>query len=128
MSLVTPLNRVLGLGSAKDGVGHWWSQRLSAAALTLLGHWLVFAFLGLEDLEFATVVNWLQAPFTSILMVLTLLALTYHSQLGVQIVVEDYVHAAGLKVPALVLSMFAHIAVVVGGVFAVLKVSLGAIG
>ena len=87
MSLVTPLNRVLGLGSAKDGVEHWWAQRLSAVALALLGLWLVFAFIGLADFRHDTVVNWLQAPSASILMILTLLTLGYHSQLGVQTVI-----------------------------------------
>ncbi len=126
MRLVTPLNRVLGLGSAKDGVDHWWGQRLSAVALALLGLWLVFAFLGLADLRYATVAGWLQAPVTSILMILTLLTLGYHSKLGVQTVIEDYVHAVGLKMLALILSTFVHIGVVVAGVFAILKVAFGA--
>ncbi|MCZ6476299.1 MAG: succinate dehydrogenase, hydrophobic membrane anchor protein [Gammaproteobacteria bacterium] len=126
MRLVTPLNRVLGLGSAKDGLEHWWAQRLSAVALTLLGLWLVFAFLGLPDLRYGTVAAWLQAPLTSILMILTLLTLGYHSQLGVQAVIEDYVHAAGLKLSALVLTTFVHISIVVASVFAVLKIALGA--
>ncbi len=126
MRLVTPLNRVLGLGSAKDGVDHWWGQRLSAVALALLGLWLVFAFLGLADPRYATVAGWLQAPVTSILMILTLLTLGYHSQLGVQTVIEDYVHAVGLKMLALILSTFVHIGVVVAGVFALLKVAFGA--
>jgi succinate dehydrogenase / fumarate reductase membrane anchor subunit len=124
--LVTPLNRALGLGSAKDGVDHWWGQRLSAVALALLGLWLVFAFLGLADLRYATVVGWLQAPVASILMILTLLTLGYHSKLGVQTVIEDYVHAVGLKMLALILSTFVHIGVVVAGVFAILKVAFGA--
>ena len=128
MSLVTQLNRVLGLGSAKDGVEHWWAQRLSAVALALLGLWLVFAFIGLADLRYDTVVNWLQAPSASILMILTLLTLGYHSRLGVQIVIEDYVHVSGLKVAALILTTFLHIGLVVAGVFAVLKVALGATG
>ncbi len=128
MSLVTPLNRVLGLGSAKDGVEHWWAQRLSAVALALLGLWLVVAFIGLADLRYDTVVTWLQAPSASILMILTLLTLGYHSQLGVQIVIEDYVHASGLKVAALILTTFVHFGIVVAGVFAVLKVALGATG
>ncbi len=126
MRLVTPLNRVLGLGSAKDGVDHWWGQRLSAVALALLGLWFVFAFLGLADLRYATVAGWLQAPVTSILMILTLLTLGYHSKLGVQTVIEDYVHAVGLKMLALILSTFVHIGVVGAGVFAILKVAFGA--
>ncbi len=128
MSLVTPLNRVLGLGSAKDGVEHWWAQRLTAVALALLGLWLVYAFVGLADLRYDTVVNWLRAPSASILMILTLLTLGYHSQLGVQIVIEDYVHSSGLKVSALILTTFLHIGVVVAGIFAVLKVAFGATG
>jgi len=128
VSLVTPLNRVLGLGSAKDGIEHWWAQRLSAIALTMLGLWLVIAFIGLADLRYDSVVNWLQAPSSSILMILTLLTLGYHSQLGVQIVIEDYVHASGLKVAALILTTFVHFGIVVAGVFAVLKVALGATG
>ena len=93
-----------------------------------MGLWLVLAFVGLADLRYDTVVNWLQAPSASILMILTLLTLGYHSQLGVQTVIEDYVHAPGLKVAALILTTFAHIVIVVAGVFAVLKVALGATG
>ena len=115
MNLVTPLNRVLGLGSAKDGVEHWWAQRLSAAALALLGLWLIFAFLGLEDLSYATVASWIQSPLNSILMILMLLTLGYHSQLGIQVVIEDYVHTPTLKISALILTIFAHIGIVVAG-------------
>ena len=128
MRLITPLYRVLGLGSVEEGVRHWWAQRLSAVALALLGLWLVFAFLGLPNLGYATVVGWMQAPLASILMMLTLLTLGYHSQLGVQAVIEDYVHAAGLKGLALVVTTFVHIGVVVAGIFAVLNVAFGATG
>lgn len=128
MNLVAPLNRVLGLGSAKDGVKHWWAQRLSAAALALLGLWLIFAFLGLEDFSYATVASWIQSPLNSILMILTLLTLGYHSQLGVQVVIEDYVHTPTLKISALILTISAHIGIVVAGVFGVLKIALGAPG
>ncbi|MFL2554096.1 MAG: succinate dehydrogenase, hydrophobic membrane anchor protein [Candidatus Rariloculaceae bacterium] len=128
MSLVTPLSRVLGLGSAKDGVQHWWVQRLSAVALAFLGLWLIFAFVGLEDLSYATVVGWIRSPLNSILMILTLSTMGYHSQLGVQMVIEDYVHVATLKVSALILMTFAHIGIVVAGVFGVLKISFGVPG
>ena len=128
MSLVTPLSRVLGLGSAKDGVQHWWVQRLSAVALAFLGLWLIFAFVGLEDLSYATVVGWIRSPLNSILMILTLSTMGYHSQLGVQMVIEDYVHAVTLKVSALILMTFAHIGIVVAGGFGVLKISFGVPG
>ncbi len=128
MSLVTPLNRVLGLGSAKEGVEHWWGQRLSAVALVALGLWFVLSLIRLDDMSYATVVSWLQAPVASILMILTLLTALYHSKLGVQMVVEDYVHQPALKVSTLVLSVFIHIGAAVAGVFAVLKIALGATG
>ena len=128
MSLVTPLNRVLGLGSAKEGVEHWWGQRLSAVALVALGLWFVLSLIRLDDMSYATVANWLQAPVASILMILTLLTAIYHSKLGVQTVVEDYVHQPALKISTLVLSVFFHIGAAVAGVFAVLKIALGAIG
>jgi succinate dehydrogenase / fumarate reductase membrane anchor subunit len=128
VSLVTPLNRVLGLGSAKEGVEHWWGQRLSAVALVALGLWFVLSLIRLDDMSYATVVSWLQAPVASILMILTLLTALYHSKLGVQMVVEDYVHQPALKVSTLVLSVFIHIGAAVAGVFAVLKIALGATG
>ena len=126
MSLVTPLNRVLGLGSAKEGTEHWWGQRLSAVALAVLGLWLVIAVAGLESFGYASVAGWVQQPLTSVLLVLTILTLCYHSQLGVQIVVEDYVHAAGLKITLLIASTFVHILLAAVGVVAVLRLAFGA--
>lgn len=127
MSLVTPLNRVLGLGSAKDGTEHWWGQRLSAIALAVLGLWLVIAVAGLESFSYASVAGWVQQPLTSVLLALTVLTLCYHSQLGVQMVVEDYVHATGLKITMLIASTFVHILLAAVGVVAVLRLAFGAV-
>lgn len=126
MSLVTPLNRVLGLGSAKDGTEHWWGQRLSAVALAALGAWLTIAVAGFDSFDHAQVVAWIRAPFNSVMLVLTVLTATYHSQLGVQMVVEDYVHGPAAKITTLVVSTFAHIALAAAGVFALLKLAFGA--
>jgi len=126
MSLVTPLNRVLGLGSAKEGTEHWWGQRISAVALAVLGLWLVIAVAGLESFGYTSIAGWVQQPLTSVLLVLTILTLCYHSQLGVQIVVEDYVHAAGLKITMLIASTFVHILLAAVGVVAVLRLAFGA--
>ena len=127
MRLVSPLNRVLGLGSAKSGVEHWWAQRLTAVALIPLGLWLVAALAGGPDeLSYAAVVALIQAPFNSVMLILALFALSYHSHLGVQMVIEDYVHTPAVKVFSLVAASFAHIAVAVAGIFAVLKVAFGA--
>lgn len=126
MSLVTPLNRVLGLGSAKDGTEHWWGQRLSAVALALLGSWLAIALFGVDDWSYASLAPVIGSPINSVLMILTVLALCYHSQLGVQVVVEDYVHGTALKIATLVTATFAHAVLAVAGVFAVLKLAFGA--
>ena len=126
MRLVSPLNRVLGLGSAKSGVEHWWAQRLTAAALIPLGLWFAGALAGPDELTYAAVVALIQAPFNSVMLILALFALSYHSHLGVQMVIEDYVHTPAVKVFSLVASSFAHIAVAVAGIFAVLKVAFGA--
>ena len=126
MSLRSPLGKVLGLGTAKDGTEHWWAQRLSAVALAFLGIWFVVAMLRLPGFEQAVVVAFISAPLNSILMALLCATLAYHSYLGVQVVLEDYVHAPGLKVVSLVASRFAHIFVAVASIYAILKMGLGA--
>ena len=126
MSLRSPLGRVLGLGTAKDGTEHWWGQRVSAVALTLLGLWFIVMLLRLPGFEQADVVEFIGAPLNGVLMALLCAALAYHSYLGVQVVVEDYVHGPALKVISLVASRFAHIFVAVASVYAVLKIGLAA--
>ncbi|HEX7081892.1 MAG TPA: succinate dehydrogenase, hydrophobic membrane anchor protein [Gammaproteobacteria bacterium] len=125
MNLVTPLNRVLGLGSAKGGAEHWWVQRVSAAALVLLGLWFAIAVAGLDDFEYGTVVAWIREPGTSVLLILTALTALYHSRLGVQVVIEDYVHDNAAKVVLLTLSTFVHAAFAVVSLFAILKIAFG---
>ena len=125
MNLVTPLNRVLGLGSAKGGVEHWWAQRVTAAALVLLGLWFAFAVAALDDFSYVSVVAWIEQPITSVLLILTALTVSYHSYLGVQVVIEDYVHDNAAKVILLTLSTFAHVAFAIVGLFAILKIAFG---
>jgi succinate dehydrogenase / fumarate reductase membrane anchor subunit len=126
MSLRTPLGKALGLGSAKDGTGHWWSQRVTAAALAILGLWFAIALASLDGFDFQTVRLWLGAPLNSILLIILVATLFYHSSLGVQVVIEDYVHEDGAKVVALVLAKFIHLFAAVVGIFAVLRISFGA--
>jgi succinate dehydrogenase / fumarate reductase membrane anchor subunit len=127
VNLVTPLNRVLGLGSAKGGVEHWWVQRLTAAALVPLGLWLAFALAGLDDYSHATVVTWIAQPGTSVLLILTSLTLAYHSYLGLRVVIEDYVHGGAAKITLLMLSTFAHVAVAIVALFSILRISFGSV-
>jgi succinate dehydrogenase / fumarate reductase membrane anchor subunit len=125
MSLRSPLGTVLGTGSAKEGVHHWWMQRLTSVALVPLSIWFVVSLLALPALDHATVVAWMRQSWTSLLLILFILVATWHSQLGVRVVVEDYVPSAGTKTLTLVVSTFAHAIVAVAGVFAVLKVAFG---
>lgn len=126
MSLRTPLGRVLGLGTAKDGTSHWWAQRVSAVALIFLGTWFAFLLATMPGFSHAEAVAAIGRPLNSILLLLLSVTLGYHSYLGIQVVIEDYVHAPVLKVIALLLSRFAHVLLVVVAVFAVLKIGLNA--
>ena len=125
MSLRSPLGRVLGLGSAKEGVHHWWSQRVTSIALVLLSVWFVVSLLTLQSFDHATVVSWIARGWTALLLVIFVLVATLHSQLGVRVVIEDYVHG-GTKTLTLVLVTFVHCVVAAAGVFAILKISFGA--
>jgi len=126
MSLKTPLGRVLGLGSAKEGTDHWWGQRVSAVALIMLGSWFVYSLLRLDSLTYLDVIRFIGLPLNAVLLSLLSLTLAYHSYLGVQVVVEDYVHASGLKVASLLLSRFAHVFVAIASVYAILLIGIGA--
>jgi succinate dehydrogenase / fumarate reductase membrane anchor subunit len=125
VSLRSPLGYVLGHGSAREGVHHWWHLRTTSAALAVLGVWFVFAVLTLPDLSRASVVAWLGKPFNAVLMMLFVFATVWHSLLGVQVVVEDYVRGKGARVLVLVLLRFIHVLAGAAALFAVLKLALG---
>ena len=126
MSLRSPLGRVLGLGTAKDGTSHWWGQRVSGIALVLLGLWFAWSLATMTDYGHANAVVFISQPFNAVMLTLLTVTMAYHSSLGVQVVIEDYVHSHGLKLAALVLSRFAHIFFAVVGLFAILKLGIGA--
>lgn len=121
----SPLRRVTGLGAAKSGAEHWWVQRVSAVALVLLGLWFVAVVPRLVTLDHAGLVEWMLRPWNAVLLSLLVATAAYHSRLGVQVVVEDYVHHAGAKTAALLISNFLHVVAGVLGVFAVLRVAFG---
>ena len=123
MSYRSPLGQARGLGSAKDGTHHFWVQRVSAVALIPLTLWLVFSLAKLPA-DFEAVRWWLHAPSVAIAMALFIATALYHSMLGVQVVIEDYVAAEGAKIFALIASKFAHALAGVAGVFAILKIAL----
>lgn len=124
-NLRSPLGRVLGRGSAKEGVHHWWVQRVTSVALVPLTVWFVVSILSLPSLDHATVTAWLSQLWTAVFLILLVLTGAWHSQLGVRVVVEDYVHASGTKTLLLVLVTFFHVVVAAAGVLAILRVALG---
>lgn len=126
MSLRSPMGRVLGLGAAKEGASHWWSQRVTAVALLVLTLWFVASLLRFPGLDHAQVAGWIGEPLNGMLLSLLIVTAAYHSQLGVQVVVEDYVASAPLKMAAILLLNFIHIALGVLGLFAVLRLAFGA--
>jgi len=124
-SMRSTLGRVRHLGSAKEGVHHWWMQRLTALALVPLTLWFVVSVASMAGMDHAAATAWIASPSVAIALVLLIGATFYHAQLGVQVVVEDYIHNEGLKLAVLVLVKFASIILSVAAIFAVLKIAFG---
>ena len=125
MSMRSPLGRIRGLGSAKDGTGHWWAQRVTALALVPLVVWFVISVIGVAGSDYLTFVAWLSSPLVAGLMILLLVATFHHAQLGLQVVIEDYVHDEGVKIAALLVMKGIVVLLGVIGVLAVLKIAVG---
>ncbi len=125
MSLETRLARVRGLGSAKDGTHHWWAQRLTAVALVPLTIWFALSVAGLAGAGADVAAAWVAAPLNTILLLLLIAATFHHLQLGIQVVLEDYVHGEGVKIAALMLMKFACAILGVACAYAVLRVAFG---
>jgi succinate dehydrogenase / fumarate reductase membrane anchor subunit len=124
-SMRSPLGRVRGLGSAKEGVHHWWMQRVTAVALIPLTLWFVFAVAGIGGLDYEAARAWIGHPLVAIALILLIAATFYHAKLGVQVVVEDYVHCEAAKLVSLLAVKFAAIVLATAAIFAVLKISFG---
>ncbi|MGL6221985.1 MAG: succinate dehydrogenase, hydrophobic membrane anchor protein [Steroidobacteraceae bacterium] len=126
MSLRSPLGRVLGLGSAKGGSGHWLAQRVTAVALVILGLWFIasLALLG-AGAPHAAVLDWLRSPFSAVMAVLLLVVAAYHALLGLQVVFEDYISDKGTRLVVLVALKFALVVAALVGVFGVLRIAFG---
>lgn len=120
----TPLSRVIGHGSAKDGVGHWWVQRVSAVALIPLVLWLTGSLIALAGSDYGTFLAWLSHPINAGLMVLLLIALFRHTVLGLEVIAEDYIHSSGTRAAVVVLIQFTGYALAVAGILAVLSIAL----
>ncbi len=124
MSLRTPVAHARGLGSAKEGLHHWWVQRISAVALIPLTIWFVASVVGLVGADHAAVSAWLANPVVAVVMALLVSAAMYHAQLGMQVVYEDYIHTHWLKIALDVGTKLISVALAAAMIFAILKIAL----
>ena len=123
--LRNPLQRALGLGSAKEGVNHWWRQRITAVALVFLGLWFMALVLMLLHVDYASARTTLADPLNAVLMLVFITALFWHMQLGLQVVIEDYVHSRWLGVVLQIAVRFYAVLAAVLAALAVLRIALG---
>lgn len=123
MSLRHPLGRALGRGAAKSGVSHWWVQRVTAVALVPLTLWFLVRIIRLPDYGYETVREWIGSGWTPVGLIFLIGAMAWHSALGIQVVIEDYVPNKSIKIMALFTSTIFHVLVAVAGVYAVLNIA-----
>ncbi|MDP5103628.1 MAG: succinate dehydrogenase, hydrophobic membrane anchor protein [Erythrobacter sp.] len=121
----TSIGRVRGLGASHHGAHHWLVQRTTAIANVVLMAWLLVSFVILGDFDHATVVKWLSQPISAVPMMLLVISLFWHARLGLQVVMEDYVHDAGTKFAAIAAL---NLAIFGGGAFAIFSVAALAFG
>ncbi len=124
MSLRNPLARVKGLGPSGEGSHHWWLQRVTALALIPLTIWFLFSFANHVGDDYQTVLNWIGQPYVALLLLLYLSFMFFHGQLGMQVVIEDYVHHEGIKLICLLLTKVVLLVSGLGALFAVLRIAL----
>lgn len=120
----SPLARVRGLGAAKDGVGHWWAQRLTAIALIPLVVWFAISLVMLSGADLTTVRAWIGSPLVMVLLILTIGVGLHHAQLGLQVVLEDYTEGA-VRVALIVAVKFAAVIFGLGAIVAILRIGFG---
>ena len=125
MSLRNPLARVRGLGSAKEGVQHWWLQRVTAMAMVPLTLWFVISVIAHPGAGRLEMVDWMSSPVSAALMIAFLVSLFWHAKLGLQVVIEDYVHNEACKIASLTAMTFAVVIVGIACVVSVLKLAFG---
>jgi succinate dehydrogenase / fumarate reductase, membrane anchor subunit len=127
MGTGTGIGRVRGLGSAKAGAHHWWLQRVTAAGNIAVMLWFVLSLLRLPSLDHATVVHWIAQPIVALPLLLLVLSVFWHFRLGLQVFIEDYVHAEGLKLGALLALNFYTVGGAALAAFSILKIAFGGV-
>ena len=125
MSMRSPLGRARGLGSAKSGTQHWWAQRLTALALVPLTIWFVIAMVAATGGDHASALAFIGNPVTAVLLILLIVATFHHAQLGLQVVIEDYVHTKPVEIALLLIVKGGAIVLALAAIFAVLLIAFG---
>lgn len=115
--------KVHDLGASRKGLHHWWMQRITAVALMPLSAWLVFSLACLADAQYATLVVWTSDPLHSVLLITFLLAAYYHAMLGLQTILEDYIHTEWLRISSIIVSNLILLLLLIASVFSVLKIA-----
>ena len=118
----SPLARAIGLGSAKEGVRGWWAARVSAVALIPLTLWFAASIIAHTGSDYATFIAWMRTPLAATLMILLLIAVFHHTALGLQVVIEDYIHS-GVKFAAIIAVRLGCFALATAGVVATLQIA-----
>ena len=127
MSIKTPLAHARGLGSAKSGTGHWWAQRLTAIALIPLIIWFIVSLVIMTGSGHETAIAWIGNPVTAVLLVLLIVAGFHHMQLGLQVVIEDYIHTRWMEIALLLVVKGGAILFGAIAIFAVFKIAFGSV-
>lgn len=124
MSLRSPLGRVRGLGSAKQGVAHWWSQRVTAIALAPLSIWFLWMIVAHSGATHEEIHALIGQPLNAVLMISFLYCVFWHGKLGLQVVIEDYVHHRAMEIGLLLVVKFSAFLCAAAGILAVLRIAL----
>lgn len=120
-----PLKTARGAGSARSGLHHFMIQRLTAVALVFLGVWFLYLVIGLVHADHATAAAVVARPWNALLLIVFTIVMFWHAQLGIQVIIEDYVHTRGWAIALQAAVKFACFIAAAAGVFAVLRVALG---
>jgi len=126
MRLLATIRALTGLGDAAGGTDHWWGQRISGVMLVFLGLWFVGSMVLLPSMEYDVVVEFVGVTANGVLLSLLCLVTAFHSHLGVQVVIEDYVHADGLHIFSIAASRLAHVVAAIVAVYAIVQIGTGA--
>lgn len=125
MAMRTPLKTVRGLGSAKEGADHFWTQRMTGAANLVLSLFVVGLAISLAGADHASVASTLGHPLVGLALILFICSAAIHMRIGMQVIIEDYIHGEGAKIALLMLNTFFAVAVAAASVFSILKLSFG---